>query len=81
MMPPSIVITIGELELEGISPAGRFDVARGFQLELSRLLAESGMPRGLLAGEAGGAPIVNPAGLAPIDLGRAVARAVYEGWR
>lgn len=78
---PRVTLGIAELELDGIDPAGRFDVARGLEQELTRLLAEQGVPRGLLSGDAGRPPLVHGAGLSPADLGRAVARAMYEGWR
>lgn len=79
---PSIVtVGIGELELEGIDPSRRFEVARGLELELTQLLIDRGIPRGMLSGEGGQPQTVNSAGLAPTDLGRAVARAMYEGWR
>jgi hypothetical protein len=76
-----VTIGIEELEIEGIDPGGRFDVARGLELELTRLVAEGGVPRRLLGGEHGQPAVVSGAGLAPIDLGRALARAMYEGWR
>ena len=76
-----VSLGIGELEIEGIDPGGRFDVGRGLELELTRLLMERGVPPGLLSGDAGRPPIVRSPALSPIDLGRAVARAMYEGWR
>ena len=77
----AVTLGIGELEIEGIDPGSRFDVARGLELELTKLLTEKGIPQGLLSGDAGRTPVVRSAGLAPADLGRAVARAMYEGWR
>ena len=79
--PAAIAVNIAELELEGVDPAGRFDLARGLEQELVRLFTESGVPRGLLSGEAGRPPVVAGDRVAPVDLGRAVARALYEGWR
>jgi hypothetical protein len=77
----AVTIGIGELEIEGIDPGGRFDVARGLELELAQLLRDRGVPQRLLSGDAGQPPSVSAAGLSPIDLGRAVARAMYEGWQ
>jgi hypothetical protein len=79
--PSAIAVNIGELQIEGLDAAGRFDVARGLQQELARLLAETGVPRGLLAGEAGRPATLDSGAVAPADLGRALARALYEGWR
>jgi hypothetical protein len=81
MKPAAIALRIGELELEGIDPAGRFDVARGLEQELLRLLTEGGVPPRLLSGDAGTPPLVQAGALAPGDLGRALARALYEGWQ
>ncbi|MEZ4306783.1 MAG: hypothetical protein R3F14_01865 [Polyangiaceae bacterium] len=74
---------IGELQIEGLSPSARFDVARGLETELIRLCTEQGVPAGLVAGRGELPPIVLPAAspAAPLDLGRSVARALYEGWR
>ncbi len=79
--PSAIAVSIGELQIEGLDPAGRFDLATGLQQELARLLAESGVPRGLLAAEAGCPACVDCGRFAPAELGRALARALYEGWR
>jgi hypothetical protein len=77
---PAITVSIEELEIEGLSPVGRFELARGLQQELSRLFLEGGVPAGLLAGDGGRPPMVGGA-VGAADLGRAVARALYEGWR
>ena len=79
--PAAITVSIEELEIEGLPAAGRVELARGLQEELSRLLVERGMPAGLAAGDAGRPPVVGGPGLGAADLGRAVARALYEGWR
>lgn len=78
-----VTLTIDALELSGIAPAGRFEVARGIESELARLLGSEGVPPGLLAGGAAPAPLLLDAATAgsPVELGRAVARALYEGWR
>ncbi|WP_437768985.1 hypothetical protein ACSRUE_37845 [Sorangium sp. KYC3313] len=83
MRPQAVELHIGELELAGLDPAGRFDVARGLEGELARLLATEGVPAGLLAGRAVVPELVLDPGAAavPLELGRAVARALYEGWR
>lgn len=83
MTPPSLNLSIEELELEGIDPAGRFEFARGLESELAQLVLNEGVPPGLLAGRAELAPlsVEPPAAAAPADLGRAVARALYAGWR
>ncbi|AGC48169.1 hypothetical protein MYSTI_06896 [Myxococcus stipitatus DSM 14675] len=76
-------LDIEALELEGLEPAGRFEFARGMESELARLVLDGGVPSGLLAGRGALAPleVAPPAAAAPADLGRAVARALYEGWR
>ncbi|WP_342376207.1 hypothetical protein NVS55_33765 [Myxococcus stipitatus] len=76
-------LDIEELELEGLEPAGRFEFARGLESELARLVLDGGVPAGLLAGRGALAPlaVAPPPAAAPADLGRAVARALYEGWR
>ena len=79
--PPVVVLRIGELEIDGVDPANRFEVARGLERELARLLSERGAPPGLASGATSQPPIVRAVGLAPGDLGREVARALYEGWR
>jgi len=83
MTAPSLHVSIEELELEGIDPAARFEFARGLESELALLVLGGGVPPGLLAGRAELAPLaVEPLGVAaPADLGRAVARALYAGWR
>lgn len=83
MKPRAVELHIGELELSGLDPAGRFDVARGIESELARLLASEGVPPGLLEGRDALPSLVLDATTAalPVELGRAVARALYEGWR
>ncbi|MGK4004459.1 hypothetical protein WMF31_17625 [Sorangium sp. So ce1036] len=81
--PRAVTLHIGELEIAGLDPAGRFDVARGLEGELARLLASEGVPEGLLEGRAVLPQLALDHGAAavPLELGRAVARALYEGWR
>jgi hypothetical protein len=81
MKPAAVSVRIGELEIEGLSEAGRHDVARGLQLELVRLLSESGIPPRLLVGEPCQPQLRAPPGLVPLEVGRAVAQALYAAWR
>lgn len=78
---PAVRVHIQELELEGVDPAGRFELARGLEQELVRLFTDRGVPARLQAGEAGVPSGVAMHGLSPHDLGRAVALAMYEGWQ
>jgi hypothetical protein len=78
---PAVRLHVDELELDGLDPATRHDVARGLQGELARLFAEHGVPPRLGAPAAAVEPIVLDRTVAPIELGRAVARALFEGWR
>lgn len=81
MMPPSVRLHIDALELEGLDPATRYEVARGLEGELARLLREEGVPPRLLAGAAAAPTLVLSGAVAPLDLGRSLARALYAGWR
>jgi hypothetical protein len=77
----AVRLHIDELELDGLDPAIRFDVARGLEGELVRLFSERGVPPGLRAPAATCPAVVLGGAVAPIDLGRAVARALFEGWQ
>jgi hypothetical protein len=80
-MSPRVTVTIDELSLSGVPPFQRFALAAALEAELARLLAERGAPPGLLAGAAPVPQPVDPTGLGPREMGRAVARSLYEGWR
>jgi len=83
VIPRAIEVHIEELILHGLSPVDRLRIGAATEHELSRLLAESGVPSGLARG----------ADLDPVDagsftkgslatpgwIGGEIARAVYGG--
>jgi hypothetical protein len=82
MRPRAIEVRIGELVLEGVSPADHLRIGTALEGELTRLLRERGLPAALHAGvhleavDAG--PISPPPTATPAALGGAVAAAVYS---
>ena len=83
MRPRTIEVRIGELVLEGFSPADRLRIGTALEGELARLLRQGGLP-GTLAGatereavDAGS--FARSPHATPADQGRAVARCVYAG--
>jgi hypothetical protein len=84
--PLAIELHVEELVLEGFAPAERHAVADAFERELSRLLAERGLPSAREG--AGGAAFDVDAGSVRIApgtragaAGAQIARAVYGGLR
>jgi hypothetical protein len=86
MTPPAqarVELRVDELVLDGFRPADRHRVAEGFQAELVRLLAERGVPPGLVRG--GDRPALDagafrlPPGARPEAAGVQAARALYAG--
>lgn len=83
MRPQSISLHIDELVLHGVPSAHRHRVGEAVREELSRLLAEQGLPPGVDAAALAprldaGAVSVTP-GASPEAMGVSVARAVYSG--
>jgi len=85
MMPKNIELHIEELVLHGFSPGDRYRIAEGVEQELTRLLADQGVPESLERGREvanmdGGAFEVAPDSRAQV-VGAQVAKAVYGGLR
>lgn len=82
MKQGDVTISIEELVLDGFAPGDRHRIAAAVSAELTRLVAERGLPEGLVQG-AGGAPSMavsmRPEG-GPDRAGAEVARAIYRGW-
>ncbi|MGE6761508.1 hypothetical protein D7X55_17110 [Corallococcus sp. AB049A] len=83
MRPQRIALHIDELVLHGVPSAHRHRVGEAVREELSRLLAEQGLPSGVDAAALAsrldvGAISVTP-GASPEATGASVARAVYSG--
>jgi hypothetical protein len=83
LKPRAIEVRIEELILHGVSPADALRVGAATEHELSRLLAEHGLPDSLAggadldAGDAGAFTRRSPA--TPGSIGGEIARAVYGG--
>ena len=72
-------IEVGSLELHGVPPGRRHEVAAAFERELARLVERRGLPGGLRdADERGPSSGRLPAEASPRRLGLALARSVYE---
>ena len=85
MMTKNIELHIEELVLHGFAPGDRYRIAEGVEQELSRLLADRGVPQSLaeggeIASVGGGAFEVVPGSRAEV-VGAEVAKAVYGGLR
>ncbi|HUW68079.1 MAG TPA: hypothetical protein VMW20_08525 [Candidatus Nanoarchaeia archaeon] len=85
MMPKNIELNIEELVLHGFSPGDRYRIGEAVEQELTRLLADRGVPQSLernreVANMDGGAFEVAP-GSRPQVVGAQVAKAVYGGLR
>jgi hypothetical protein len=81
--PQDIALYIDQLMMEGLQPSDRYQFGNAFQTELTRLLAEHGMPTNLsgsaeLERLAAGTISITTAPR-PATLGRQVAEAVYRG--
>ena len=83
MKPRAIEVTIGELVLEGVSPAERLRIGAALESELGRLLAERGLPEGVGGGPrrdvVDGGSFVRGPRATPSSVGAQVAAAVYSG--
>ena len=86
---PSLQIQIGELVLHGLdhdrSSGARYDLGAAVERELTRLLAEQGLPpgfsqAGIVARLSGGSFEVAP-GSSPDTIGLQIAEAVYRGFK
>ena len=82
-MTKNIELRIEELVLHGFSPGDRYRIAEGVEQELTRLLADRGVPESLadggeIASVDGGAFEVAPGSRADV-VGAQVAKAAYEG--
>ena len=79
----NVDLHIEELVLHGFSPGDRHAIAEGLQGELTRLLTDQGLPRGLAAGASretlDAAPFAVTTGSRPEVIGAQVAHSVYEG--
>jgi len=85
MKPKNIELNIEELVLYGFAPGDRHRIGVAVEQELTRLLADQGVPQSLAQGEEvasvdGGAFEVAPGSRAQV-VGAQVARAVYGGLR
>ena len=85
MKPKNIELNIEELVLHGFSPGDRYGIGEAVERELTRLLADRGVPESLerggeIANMDGGAFEVAPGSRAEA-IGAQVARAVYGGLR
>jgi len=85
MKPKNIELNIEELVLHGFAPSDRYRIGEAVEQELTRLLADQGVPQSLAQGEEvasvdGGAFEVAPGSRAQV-VGAQVARAVYGGLR
>ena len=85
MKPKKIELNIEELVLHGFSPGDRHDIGEAVELELTRLLADRGVPQSLergreIANMDGGAFEVAQ-GLRAQVVGAQVAKVVYGGLR
>jgi hypothetical protein len=83
MMPRSIELHIEELVLRGFAPGDRYWIGEAVEQELTRLLADRGVPESLarggeIASVDGGAFEVAPGSRADV-VGAQVAKAVYGG--
>ena len=79
----SIEVDIEELVLQGFSPGDRYRIGEAVEQELTRLLADRGLPQSLenggeIASVDGGAFEVTPGSRADV-VGAQVAKAVYGG--
>ena len=85
MMPKNIELHIEELVLHGFSPGDRYRIGEAVEQELTRLLADQGVPQSLaevgeIASVDGGAFEVAPGARGDV-VGAQVAKAVYGGLR
>jgi hypothetical protein len=85
MTPKNIELHIEELVLHGLPPGDRYRIGEAVEQELSRLLADRGVPHSLVMGGEiasvdGGAFEVAPGSRADV-VGAQVAKAVYGGLR
>jgi hypothetical protein len=85
MKPKNVELHIEELVLHGFSPGDRYRVGEAVEQELTRLLADRGVPQSLEGGGEighvdGGAIEVAPDSRAQV-VGAQVAKAVYGGLR
>ena len=83
MKPKNIELNIEELVLHGFSPGDRHRIGEAVEQELTRLLADRGVPQSLAQGGEvasvdGGAFEVAPGARAQV-VGAQVAKAVYGG--
>ena len=83
MMPKNIELHIEELVLHGFAPGDRYRIAEGVEQELTRLLADRGVPESLerggeVANMDGGAFEVAQGSRAQV-VGAQVAKAAYGG--
>jgi len=85
MKPKNIELNIEELVLHGFAPGDRYRIGEAVEQELSRMLADRGVPQSLERGGEivsvdGGAFEVAPDSMAQV-VGAQVAKAVYGGLR
>jgi hypothetical protein len=83
--PKNIELNIEELVLHGFAPGDRYSIGEAVEQELTRLLAERGVPHSLerggeVANMDGGAFEIAPDSRAQV-VGAQVAKAVYRGLR
>jgi len=83
MMTKNVELNIEELVLRGFAPGDRYRIGEAVEQELTRLLADRGVPQSLadggeIASVDGGAFEVAPGARAEV-VGAQVAKAVYGG--
>jgi hypothetical protein len=85
MKPKNIELNIEELVLHGLSPGDRHRIGEAVEQELTRLLADRGVPQSLERGgeiaSVDGGAIEVATGSRAEAIGAQVARAVYGGLR
>ena len=85
MKPKNIELNIEELVLHGFSPGDRHRIGEAVEQELTRLLADRGVPQSLAQGgevaSVDGGAIEVASGARAQVVGAQVARAVYGGLR
>src|SRR5262245_23753561 len=82
-VPPSVELHIEELVLHGFAPGDRYRITEAIERELTRLLAEGGVPpslaRGGEVGRLDGGAFESVQGARPEAVGVQVAQAIYRG--
>ncbi len=85
MKPKNIELNIDELVLHGFAPGDRYSIGEAVERELTRMLADRGVPQSLEGGRevtsVNGGAIKVATGSRAEAVGAQVAKAVYGGLR